>query len=178
MLGMSAAARAAEPWIRASITGIGSDSYRLALVVHAPLWDGELPAAGDAISSVSIFAVKGDWNVPSNVVPAGHHRVLHIAAGDIVWGADWLAPALDSGFDLTMTAASIQIEYSCVVEYFLHTQATDGRDCFTSLGMATGTGSLAAPLPAVGETAWLGSVPAAVTTSTWGGVKELFRGAH
>jgi len=173
--GVETPAAAAAPWIRASVTGLGHNAYRITLEVHASEWEGDLPAGADAMSSVSIFGLTGLWPVPTNIVPTGNHRILEIAAGDIVWGADWLAPALESGFDLTIDTASIRVDYQSVVEYFLHTQSSDGRDRFDFLGAQTASGILEAPLPAVGERAWFRAVPTAVTPTTWGRVKERFR---
>ncbi len=163
------------PWIRAGVTRVDGGTVHVSLEVHAPAWIGAVPVPqGDVVASVSIFAVRGNFGAATNLVPPGHHRVLEIENGDIVWGADWLAPALDTGFDLTAESSALYLDYRCTIDYYVHTESLWDR--FELLTTETSSGILQAAMPAtLGQTIWLrdGTVPA--TAQTWGGVKALFR---
>ncbi|HZM15989.1 MAG TPA: hypothetical protein VFE28_08310 [Candidatus Krumholzibacteria bacterium] len=163
------------PWIRAGVTRVDGGTVHVSLEVHAPSWIGAVPVPqGDVVASVSIFAVRGNFGAATNLVPPGHHRVLEIENGDIVWGADWLAPALDTGFDLTAESSALYLDYRCTIDYYVHTESLWDR--FELLTTETSSGILQAAMPAtLGQTIWLrdGTVPA--TAQTWGGVKALFR---
>ena len=64
--------------------------------------------------------------MPTNLVPPGHHRVIEMARGDIVWGAEWLAPVRCTGFDFEIAEDMLVFEYRSIVEY----QSSEGWDRF------------------------------------------------
>ena len=177
LLGTCGWARAEMPVVRVTATRIADHQARIVIEVYAPTWHGTVPSpGGDIVSSLRFFAMNGGFELPTNCVPAGHHRVIEMARGDIVWGAEWLAPVLCTGFDLEIQDALLVFEYRSIVEYFQHYQSSEGWDRFAILDTEITTGRVQGQLPdTIGDSTLLVETPLAVATQTWSGVKSLYR---
>jgi len=178
LFGACSVSHAEMPVVRVSATRIGEHEARICVAVYAPTWHGLVPApGGDVVSSLRFFAVNGGFGMPTNLVPPGHHRVIEMARGDIVWGAEWLAPVLCTGFDLEIAEDMLVFEYRSIVEYFQHYQSSEGWDRFGILDTEITTGRVQGQLPAtIGDSILLVETPLLpVATQTWSGVKNLYR---